>query len=304
MDTSRILIVGANGQLGKALQAQYPQAVAVDRDDFDMTDWKFIKNYDWSKIDIILNAAAYTNVDGAETAEGREAAWKINATGPGYLSKVATEHGLVLVHVSSDYVFDGTKVPHTEDEPYSPLSVYGASKAAGDIAVSATKRHYILRTTWLIGNGPNFVRTMMGLAAKNISPTVVSDQVGRLTFTPTLVAAIDHLLQSQAWGGIYNITNSGESASWADITRQIFKDLGRDDLTVTNSTTEKYFADKIASGVQIAPRPLGSEMSLAKLEATGLQLTDWKSELATYIDAELASQTDNEPNTEEVEEEE
>ncbi len=101
------------------------------------------------------------------------------------------------------------------------------------------------------------------------------------------MAAIDHLLQSQAWGGIYNVTNSGEPASWADITRQIFKDLGRDDLSVTDSSTEKYFADKIASGVRIAPRPLGSEMDLSKLEATGLKLTDWKSELATYIQDEL-----------------
>ena len=111
MDESRFLIVGAYGQLGKALQAKYPKAVAVDRDTFDMTDWGMIQGYDWSKFDVILNAAAYTNVDGAETAEGRPLAWKINATGPGYLSRIATEHELTLVHISSEYVFDGTKNP-------------------------------------------------------------------------------------------------------------------------------------------------------------------------------------------------
>lgn len=286
MDTSRILIIGANGQLGKALQAQYPAAIAVDRDEFDMTDPDFVTSYDWSKVDIIINAAAYTNVDGAESAEGRVASWRINATGPSYLSKVASEHGLTLVHISSDYVFDGTRNPHTEDESYSPLSAYGASKAAGDIAVSLVRKHYILRTTWLIGNGPNFVRTMMALAAKDISPAVVGDQIGRLTFTPTLVGAIDHLLSEKSEPGTYNVTNDGESASWAEITRQIFKELGRDDLNVTDTTTSEYFADKIAQGADIAARPLQSTMDLTKLKATGFQTTAWRDDLKTYIQAE------------------
>ena len=90
MDESRILIIGASGQLGGALAAKYPGAVAVDRDEFDITDWQFVKSYDWSKVDLILNAAAYTNVDGAEAPEGRKLAWQINATGPGYLAKAAS----------------------------------------------------------------------------------------------------------------------------------------------------------------------------------------------------------------------
>ncbi len=282
MDDSRILIIGAYGQLGKALLAKYPKAIAVDRDTFDMTDWEKVKNYDWSKVDVILNAAAYTNVDGAETPEGREAAWKVNATGPGYLSKVATEHGLTLVHISSDYVFDGTREPHTEDEPFTPLGVYGQSKAAGDLAVSITPKHYILRTTWLIGDGPNFVRTMLNLAEKNVSPTVVADQVGRLTFTHVLVDGVVKLLESKAEYGTYNLTNGGEPASWADITRTIFKDLGRDDLTVTDTTTEEYFKSKPG----VAPRPLKSSMDLTKIEATGLKLPDWREDLAAYVEAE------------------
>ena len=279
MDDSKMLIIGAYGQLGKALQAQYPNAKAVDRDQFDMTDWAMLSAYDWSNVEVILNAAAYTDVDGAETLEGRKLAWQINATGPGYLSKIATQHDITLVHVSSEYVFDGTQEPHTESEPVTPLGVYAQAKAAGDIAVRTAPKHYIARTSWLIGDGPNFVRTMIGLAQKDISPTVVGDQIGRLTFTPTLVAAIDHLLQNNAEYGTYNVSNGGEPASWADVTRTIFKDLGRDDLTVTDTSTEEYFAGKRG----IAPRPLKSAFDLAKIQSSGFELTDWQTDLATYI---------------------
>jgi dTDP-4-dehydrorhamnose 3,5-epimerase/reductase len=284
MDESRFLIIGAYGQLGKALQAKYPKAIAVDRDTFDMTDWAVLAKYDWPGVDVILNAAAYTNVDGAQTPEGREAAWKINATGPGYLSKIATEHNLTLVHISSEYVFDGTKSPHTETEPFTPLGVYAQSKAAGDIAVSTTPKHYILRTSWLIGDGPNFVRTMMGLAAKNISPEVVNDQIGRLAFTDTLVAGIVHLLSTKAEHGTYNLSNDGQPASWAEITQLIFSQLGREDLSVTGVTTQDYFAGK----PEASPRPLKSELDLSKIKQTGLSLRDWRKELKEYITAEQA----------------
>ena len=282
MDSSRYFIVGAYGQLGKALQAQYPDAVAVDRDQFDMTNWAVVSGYDWSKVDVILNAAAYTNVDGAETAEGRELAWKINATGPSYLAKVAAVHDLTLVHVSSEYVFDGTKVPHSEAEPLTPLGVYAQTKAAGDIAVSTTPKHYIARTSWLIGDGSNFVRTMISLAGRDISPTVVGDQIGRLTFTDTLVAAIDQLLHNQASYGIYNISNEGEPASWADVSRTIFSELGRSNLTVTNTTTAEYYAAQPES----SPRPLQSAFDLSKIRAAGVELSDWKTELHNYIQKE------------------
>jgi dTDP-4-dehydrorhamnose 3,5-epimerase/reductase len=279
MDDSKILIIGAYGQLGKALQAKYPNAKAVDRDNFDMTDQAMIDGYDWSGVNTILNAAAYTNVDGAETAEGRPLAWKINATGVGYLAKAATRHDITLVHVSSEYVFDGTHAPHTETEDFAPLGVYAQTKAAGDIAAATNPKHYIMRISWLIGDGPNFVRTMMGLAEKNISPTVVDDQVGRLTFTDTLVTAIDHLLNTRAPFGTYNLSNDGEPASWAEITRTIFAEIGRSDLSVTGTTTAEYFKGKGG----IAPRPLQSEMDLSKIKAAGVQPRDWRDELHDYI---------------------
>ena len=282
MNESRILIIGSNGQLGKALQAKYPQAVAVDREEFDMTNWDKVSSYDWSKVDLILNAAAYTNVDGAETSEGRKLAWSINAVGASYLAKVAAEYNMTLVHISSDYVFDGTQELHTEDEPFAPLGVYGQSKAAGDIAVSTAPKHYILRTSWVIGDGPNFVRTMVGLAGKDVSPTVVADQIGRLTFTGTLVDAIDHLLSSNAIPGTYNVSNEGDPASWADITRAIFQALGREDLTVSDTTTADYYASK----EDIAPRPLQSTLNLDKIKSTGFSPTDWQAELKKYIEGD------------------
>ncbi|MEK7153110.1 MAG: NAD(P)-dependent oxidoreductase [Patescibacteria group bacterium] len=282
MDDSRFLILGALGQLGKALHARFPNAVATDRDELDITNWDSIESFDWSKIDVIFNAAAFTNVDGAETPEGREAAWKVNAQAAGYLARVANRHDLTVVHISSEYVFDGTKNPHTEDEPLTPLGVYAQTKAAGDIAVSVAPKHYILRTSWVIGDGKNFVRTMMSLGAKGVSPTVVADQIGRLTFTETLVDAMEYLLKIQAPHGTYNVSNDGESVSWANITRVIFEELGYKDLIVTDTSTEEYFVGKPST----APRPLQSAMDLSKIKATGLVLRDWHNDLHTYIENE------------------
>ena len=279
MNSNNIFIVGANGQLGRALRQQYPEAQFADIDEMDITDRQSVESFDWSGISIVLNAAAFTNVDGAETPEGRVAAWKVNASAVANLTRVCRAHNMTLVHISSDYVFDGTKEPHSENEDFSPLSVYGASKAAGDLLVEQLDKFYLLRTTWVIGEGKNFVRTMLGLAEKNISPTVVDDQIGRLTFTSELVRIIDHLLSTEAPFGTYNATNDGPLESWADITRRIFKLAGRDDLTVTNTTTAEYFAGKDG----IAPRPLGSDMSLDKLHDTGFISHDWVDDLSEYL---------------------
>lgn len=283
MNDSEIFIVGARGQLGLALQAQYPGAQSADIDGMDITNAESVASFDWSGIKVILNAAAYTNVDGAETAEGRVAAWNVNASAVANLTRVATQHDMTIVHVSTDYVFDGTKVPHTETELFSPISVYGETKAAGDIAVGLAPKHYILRTSWVIGDGKNFVRTMLDLGGRGINPSVVSDQIGRLTFTSELVRAIDHLLSRTAPYGTYNVSNAGEPASWADITRTIFQDAGLAN-TVTDVTTAAYYEGKEG----IAPRPLQSTLDLSKLEATGFVATNWTEALKTYVDKELA----------------
>lgn len=284
MKDEEIFIVGANGQLGTALRQQYPGAQSADISEMDITDSESVANYSWNGVKVILNAAAYTNVDGAETPEGRVAAWNVNASAVANLVRAAEANGITLVHISTDYVFDGTNAPHAENELFSPLSVYGQSKAAGDLVVSLLPKHYILRTSWVIGEGKNFVRTMLGVGQKGINPTVVADQKGRLTFTSQLVSAVDHLLNTGADYGTYNVSNDGDIASWADITREIFKIAGYD-LTVSDTTTAEYFAGKEG----IAPRPLESAFDLYKIKATGLELKDWKVELENYIKKELAS---------------
>ena len=280
MDDSRIFIVGAKGQLGTALRAIYPNAKSADIDELDITDLDSVAAFDWSDIDVILNAAAFTNVDGAETTEGRLASWRVNATAVSYLAQVCSEHDMTLVHISSDYVFDGTAVPHTEEEQYSPLSVYGASKAAGDIAVSMTKKHYLLRTSWVIGEGHNFVKTMKSLAEKGVEPTVVSDQIGRLTFTSDLADAINHLLSTNQAYGTYNLTNDGAPASWADIAKLVYEAAGYDPSSVTPVTTAEYYAGKEG----IAPRPLQSTLDIAKIQNAGFTPRDWHTALKEYMD--------------------
>ena len=167
-------------------------------------------------------------MDLAETAEGRRDAWALNADAPAELARLAARHGFTLVHYSTDYVFDGSVAEHDEDEPLSPLGVYGQSKAAGELAVGAAPRHYLLRTSWVVGDGPNFVRTMARLADEGATPSVVSDQVGRLTFTDELARATRHLLEHDAPYGTYHVTNGGPAMSWADVAREVFAVRGRD----------------------------------------------------------------------------
>ncbi len=282
MNDSEIFIVGSNGQLGLALQQQYPHARHADIDELDITNKKSIEAFDWSGLKVLINAAAYTNVDGAETPEGRILAWAVNADAVANLVAVAAQYDMTLVHISTDYVFDGRQGIHSEDEAFSPLSSYGASKAAGDLVVSLAPKFYILRTSWVIGEGKNFVRTMLEVGQKGINPSVVNDQIGRLTFTSELVRVVDHLLTTTPPYGTYNASNDGEPTSWADITRDIYK-FARLNNMVTDVTTSEYFKGK----ENIAPRPLSSTLDLTKLQATGFTSSDWRKELKAYVNKEL-----------------
>lgn len=285
MNDSDIFIIGANGQLGTALRTQYPDARFADAGELDITDRKAIEEFDWSDTKYIINAAAYTTVDGAETEDGRRAAWAINADAVANLVAVAAQHDAVLVHISTDYVFDGTQEMHDEDEGFAPLGVYGQTKAAGDIAVSLAPKFYIIRTSWVMGSGNNFVRSIYGLGPKSISPNVVADQFGRPTFTDELVRGIDHLLTTNAAYGTYNLSNGGDVISWADIARQVYEYAGYTEkgLTVGDTTAEEYFAGKVSS-----PRPVHSGLNLSKIEATGFVSRDWRINLEEYISKELA----------------
>ncbi|MGN6445489.1 sugar nucleotide-binding protein [Amnibacterium sp.] len=278
MKPRKTLVLGGNGQLGRALRAEFPDAEFTTRADFDVTDPAAGASKRGKGYGVIINAAAYTAVDKAETAEGRRDAWAVNVTAVAEMAKVATANGITLVHVSSDYVFDGTVDVHTEDEPLSPLGVYGQTKAAGDAIVSTVPHHYIVRTSWVIGDGNNFVRTMASLAERGVDPAVVDDQIGRLTFATEIARAIRHLLSVRASFGVYNVSNSGAPTSWAELATETFRGVGQDPGRVAGVSTAEYFAGRDA-----APRPLRSMLDLAKLTATGFSPIPQLAALAAYL---------------------
>ena len=279
----KTLVLGANGQVGRALRAEYgddPSFEFVNREQVDLSG-DLESGLRWQDYDTVINAAAYTAVDAAETPTGRADAWAVNVTGVAALARIATARGLTLVHLSSDYVFDGTSAsPYREDDAVSPLGVYGQTKAAGDQLVATVPRHYILRTSWVIGDGHNFVRTMASLAERGVDPSVVDDQVGRLTFTSELARAIRHLTATGAPYGTYNVTGSGPAMSWADIARRVFELTGHNPARVTGVSTDAYFAS--ATGA-VAPRPRNSVLDNQKLESTGFKPAAADDSLSRYL---------------------
>ncbi len=279
MKDSEIVIIGANGQLGLALQKQYPGAIALDRQQLDITDQKAVSDFDWSHTKVIINAAAWTDVDAAEKPENFEQVDLVNHQAVQYLADTAKAHNLTLVQISSDYVFDGSQPTHREDEPFSPLNIYGKSKAAGDLAAATAPKHYIIRTSWVIGDGKNFVTIMQNLAERDVTPSVVNDQIGRLTFTDTLARGIKHLLETGAPYGTYNLTNEGNPTSWAEIAKIVFEKSGKSVSDVTSVSTAEYFTNK----PDAAQRPLQSTLDLTKIEETGFTPEDWRDKLDNLL---------------------
>jgi len=275
----KILVTGGNGQLGRALRKIFPNAEFVDREELDITS-DLTNARRWRDYQTIINAAAYTAVDTAETPEGKVTAWKVNGQAVEQLSKIATEYNLTFVNLSSDYVFDGTIELHDEDEPLSPLGVYAQTKAAGELLTKMAPKHYLIRTSWVIGEGKNFVLTMKSLAERDIKPSVVDDQIGRLTFADDLAQAIKHLIDTNAPYGTYNMSNEGKSASWAEIAQEVYKAAGKPADDITPVTTEEYYKDKEG----IAPRPLQSTLKLDKIKATGFTPREWRQALQNYLE--------------------
>jgi dTDP-4-dehydrorhamnose reductase len=278
MTPKRTLVIGARGQLGRAIADALPDAVAIGPDVLDLADLAAVVAFDFRPYETVINAAAYTKVDAAETTAGRREAWAVNVGAVAALVAAAREYRFLLVHVSSDYVFDGTIETHDEDEPLSPLGVYGQTKAAGDVVAGGLPQHYLLRTSWVIGDGANFVRTMAGLADRGVEPGVVNDQHGRLTFANELARGIVHLLAIRPPHGTYNLTNGGPSMTWAEIARHVFTARGRTADAVRDISTQEF-----AAGKQLAPRPRHSLLNLDKITATGFQPADAMVDLKAYL---------------------
>lgn len=282
MSRRKTLILGSSGQVGRALRREMPEAIFLTRAEFDITDKSSYTSLHWRDFDVVINASAYTKVDDAES-EGRPEAWSANVAGVALLTATAAANGLTLVHISSDYVFDGTADIYREDDLPSPLGVYGQTKAAADATVSVLPNHYIVRTSWVIGDGNNFVRTMANLAARNIAPSVVDDQVGRLSFATDIAAGISYLLRSDAPFGTYNLTNDGSPQSWLDVAKAVYTITGHEASLVSGVSTAEYFAGKNA-----APRPLNSVLDTSKIKAIGFTPRDAKVALTEYLQASSA----------------
>jgi len=279
----KALITGANGQLGGALQHQFPDALALGSRELDITDSNTLLASRFLGVGAIINAAAYTNVDGAENPANSSLAEAVNSQGVANLAQLATRLNIPLIHFSSDYVFDGTKVgAYTELDPFKPVNAYGRTKAEGDQAAMQYPENFIFRTSWVVGNGPgpNFVKTMAKLAENGVNPAVINDQFGRLTFTKTLAGAVQFALENEIPYGTYNLTNSGEQVSWYQIAQEVFRLTGHDPDRVSPQSSADYADSK---DQKVAPRPVNSMLDLSLIESLGFRPPDWRDTLEAYL---------------------
>jgi dTDP-4-dehydrorhamnose reductase len=268
----RWLVTGAGGMLGRDLRAVLAAAgetevVAPTRASLDISNSAAVRSF-LAGVDVVLNTAAWTDVDGAETAE--EAATAVNGDA---VRDLAAAAGKRLIHVSTDYVFDGTgSAPVREDAPVAPLNAYGRSKAAGERAVLAAGG-YVVRTAWLYGaHGPNFVRTMLRLAGERETLDVVDDQQGPPTWSYALAGQLVSLARAAAAGraapGAYHGTAAG-STTWFGLARAVFEEAGLDPSRVRPTTSDRF--------VRPARRPANSVLSHARWSGTGVApLPDWR----------------------------
>jgi dTDP-4-dehydrorhamnose reductase len=212
VNSSKIVIFGAQGMLGHALRDVFPTAILLGHNDVEITDENAVKNVIFQERPCaVINAAAYTDVDGCE--EHQDLANAVNGDAPGYLAAACSEAGAILVHYSTDYIFDGSRADYRENDKPHPLSAYGRSKLLGERLIEKNTRNYrIIRTSWLFGNhGKNFVDTILALSHQMPQVKVVNDQTGKPTYSVDLARKTPEIISRKA--GIYHITNEGV-CSW------------------------------------------------------------------------------------------
>lgn len=278
-----VLITGGKGQLAQCLKGQFDKAhgvsaVYTDVEDLDITrEQAVLSRFEAAPPDYCINCAAYTAVDQAESEPGPAEA--INAAGPRNLALACKEHGATLIHLSTDFVFDGRKkTPYTESDKPNPQSVYGRTKWEGEIAVADTlDTHYIFRTSWLYSPfGKNFMNTMLRLGVEREMTRVVDDQVGTPTYAGDLARVIVQLVTGEIRPayGLYHYSNEGQ-ASWFEFAREIFEQAG------LPGAVEPIGSEEFPTP---ASRPEYSVLSKEKFRmATGLQVPGWKSSLGLAL---------------------
>jgi dTDP-4-dehydrorhamnose reductase len=286
MEEYMIWIIGCNGMLGKELAVHCEKEkiafVGTDRE-CDIADIKALRAFaEDKKIRWIINCSAYTAVDKAEDEE--DLAFAINATGAGNIAEVASVIGAKMVHMSTDYVFDGKGArPYKEDDPVNPIGAYGRTKLAGEKLIQKKcANHFIIRTAWLYGkHGINFVHTMLRLFKERDTVNVVSDQRGTPTWAYSLVLAIIHIvLTNSNKYGIYHFTNEGET-NWHEFAYEIYslaceKGIVSKNVTINPVTTDKYPTK--------AKRPGYSVLDKTKIKSVlGVTVPEWKQSLSVYL---------------------
>ena len=279
---ARVLVTGAHGQLGRCLKDASSSYSTLDFDfvtkaDLDITDRAAITDYfKNNNIDFCINTAAYTNVEKAESEEDQ--AFKINAEAVKNLAKDCAKNNVVLLHVSTDYVFDGTKgEPYLESDTTNPINVYGASKLQGETHIrEACKNHYIVRTSWLYSQyGHNFLKTILKYAKQEKPLTITTEQTGTPTNANDLATVLlDLIVSEKANYGTYHFSNKGEG-TWYDFAKEIIE---------SSNLTEKTKLAQTDYYRTFAKRPVYSVLNISKLErAIPIQVLDWKESLKTVL---------------------
>mgnify|MGYP000376246611 CR=1 FL=1 len=283
----KILITGANGMLAKSVRTKLSdqELICTDVKNLDITDLKAVLEFvEQTKPEYIINCAAFTAVDKAETAG--KIVEQINAEGPKNLAIAADKLGAILIHISTDYVFGGNlelSKSYKENDIKSPVTEYGRTKLLGEQAIQEnTKKYYIFRTAWLYGDGNNFVKTMLKLGKLKDEINVVSDQHGSPTYAEDLAQIIKETIEKKIPYGVYHTTNEGYT-TWYDFTKAIFE---KANITckVNPVTTEEYIK---MMNVEQAKRPENSQLSKEKLNSVGIEIPTWQNALDRYLEIEL-----------------
>jgi dTDP-4-dehydrorhamnose reductase len=281
-----LLVTGAGGQLGRAVAALRPEAILLNREDLDVTKGSAVAEaVSGHSPAIVIHAAAWTGVDLAEAEPDR--AWAVNVGGTEAVARAAAGVGALLVYPSTDYVFSGDATrPYREDDPAKPRSVYGKTKLAGESAAATCPRHLIVRTSWVFGQGPNFVSAVLRRAASRPDEPieVVADQIGVPTYASDLAWGIIALAEG-GYTRTFHVRGGGEPCSWADFAEAALDAAVRGGALagppeVTRITTEGWAAGRPGP---VAERPRYSVLDCSRAESAGISLRPWRQALDDYV---------------------
>ncbi len=272
-----VLVTGAGGQVGRALRPHLPDARFLTHAELNVTNASSVRAA-VEGTDAVIHLAAMTHVDDCEVEPDR--AWTVNAEGTRHIVEAAEEHEARLIYLSTDYVFDGTKQgEYLEDDPPKPINVYGRTKLEGERHARAVPGCAIVRTSWVIGEGRNFVRTIVSAARDGKALRVVDDQLGRPSFADDLARAIVYVLE-HGITGVLNIAGDEDPCTWADLAELALRGVGLD-AAVERVDTETYGR---TAGRVVAARPANSVLSLAKAHRVGVPLGNWRTSLESYLE--------------------